>query len=131
MTFILQKNLTNCVGSYMQWIRTMIIGASLSEPDTSKCFVGSSFYEYKRQKTNTKPYKFLCDTKVLYSIQNLPYSYRHWIVNVAEACDKVLLNGHGYNIIVIWWQLMMSQKYNYRIQTPWPLTCCRENAPCG
>ena len=26
----------------------VVIGASLSEPHTSKTFVGSSFYEYKR-----------------------------------------------------------------------------------
>ena len=77
----------------MRWI----IGASLSEPHTSESFVGSSFYEYEQQKTNIKPYKFLCDTEVLYSIQNLPYMVVGLSVSW-KACDKVFLNSHIWSL---------------------------------
>ena len=74
-------------------VKEVVIGASLSDPHTSESFVGSSFYKYKWQKTNTKIYKFLCDTKVLYSIQTLPYMVVGLSVS-CKGCDKVFLNGH-------------------------------------
>ena len=65
----------------------------LSEPRTSQSFVGLSFYEYKWQKISTKPYKFLCDTKDLYSIQSLPYMIIGSSVSW-KACNKSFPNGH-------------------------------------
>ena len=63
---------------------------------------------------NTKPYKVLSDTKVLYSIQNLPYmvngtsfswkacdkvfliaTYGHRVVVLRRVCGTVIPNGHG------------------------------------
>ena len=120
-----------------------VIGASLSEPHTSKSFIRLSFYEYRWQKTNTKPYKFLCDTKVLYSILIMPYMaaiglsvswkvcdkvfpdshiwllycqchemhvtkfswmaiYGHWIIDIAEVCDKVLLKEMATAVAAVW-----------------------------
>ena len=73
----------------------------LSESHTSQSFIGSSFYGYKQKNTNTKPYKFLCNMKVLYSMQNLVIElsvswknvtkcswiaiYGHWIISVMEG----------------------------------------------
>ena len=73
-----------------------VIETSLSEPHTSKSFVGSSFYKYKQQKMNTKPYKFLCNTKVLY-IQDLPYMVIGSSVSW-KACDRVFLDGHIWSL---------------------------------
>ena len=46
---------------------------------------------------NIKPYKFLYDIKILYSIQNLPYM----VIGPSmlwEACDKIFLNGHIWSL---------------------------------
>ena len=63
----------------------------LGEPEqlhTSKSFVRSSFYKYNQQKTNTKPYKFLCDTKVLYIASKI---YHVWVIELSVSRDKVFL----------------------------------------
>ena len=54
-----------------------LIGASLRKPHTSESFVGSSVYDYKQQKMNTKCYKILCDMIVskIYHTQSLVC---HW-----------------------------------------------------
>ena len=102
-----------------------LIGTSMSKPHTSKNFVGS-FCKYKWQKPNTKPYKFLCDTEVLYSIRNLPYIfllsllhyptvYGCWIVNVTESIDKVFLNSH------IWLLDRQCHESMWQSFSEWPL----------
>ena len=68
--------------------RIVLVGISLSEFHTSESFfIGSSFTSKKQQKTNTKPYKFLCNTKVLYSVRNQPTMVIG--LSVSCACDKV------------------------------------------
>ena len=46
---------------------------------------------------NIKHYKFLCNTKVLYSIQNLPYMVIGSSMS-QKACDKVFLNSHIWSL---------------------------------
>ena len=58
---------------------------------------------------NIKPYEFLCDIKVLFSIQNLSYSYTGAGLSVSyKGCDKVFLNGH----IVIGLSVFMRIAFN-------------------
>ena len=44
------------------------------------------------------PYNFLCDTKVLSSIRNLPYMVVGSSVS-QKTCDKVFLNPHNYMVV--------------------------------
>ena len=44
------------------------------------------------------PYKFLCDMKILCSIQNLLYMVVGRLVS-RKACDKVLLNGRIWSLV--------------------------------
>ena len=62
----------------------MVVGSSVSRKGYEK-------------KTNTIPYKFLCNTKVPCSISNIPYTVVGLSVS-QKASDKVFLNCHIWSL---------------------------------